>query len=143
VVAGESSQRVRPHFRGIDKTLCYQRLQRWSPALIQQTATERLLTADNQHCVSRMRAEFWRIMEQMADAVNVAPKGNVISGWQMQARDLMAEFRRKAFETALQMRIDSKRKVRGVSPDDALSRGLAFRGPLQRKIISALRMKSP
>jgi hypothetical protein len=31
----------------------------------------------------------------------------VISGSELQVRDLMADFRRKAFETAVQMRIDS------------------------------------
>jgi hypothetical protein len=46
-------------------------------------------------------------MERVADAVNAAPTGNVISGSEMQVRDLMAEFRRKAFEIAVQMRIDS------------------------------------
>ena len=68
---------------------------------------ERLLTMDEQAYVSRMQAECRRIMEQIAVAVNQAPTGNVISGSEMQVRDLMAELRRKAFETAVQMRIDS------------------------------------
>jgi len=68
---------------------------------------DRLLTMDKQEYVSRMQAECRRIMEQVADAVNAAPTGNVISGSEMQVRDLMGEFRRKAFETAVQMRIDS------------------------------------
>jgi hypothetical protein len=66
-----------------------------------------LLTMDKQQYVSRMQVECRRIMEQVADAVNAAPTGNVISGSEMQVRDLMAEFRRKAFEMAVQMRIDS------------------------------------
>jgi hypothetical protein len=68
---------------------------------------ERLLAMDKQEYVSRMQAECRRIMEQVADAVNAAPTGNVISGSEMQVRDLMAELRRKAFEMAVQMRIDS------------------------------------
>jgi len=68
---------------------------------------ERLLTMDKQEYVSRMQAECRRIMEQVADAVNAAPTGNVISGSEMQVRDLMAELRRKAFEMAVQMRVDS------------------------------------
>ncbi len=67
---------------------------------------DRLLTMDKQEYVSRMQAECRQIMEQIADAVNAAPTGNVISGSEMQVRDLMAELRRKAFETAVQMRID-------------------------------------
>src|SRR5271163_3467018 len=68
---------------------------------------DRLLTMDKQQYVSRMQVECRRIMEQVADAVNAAPTGNVISGSEMQVRDLMADLRRKAFETAVQMRIDS------------------------------------
>jgi hypothetical protein len=62
---------------------------------------------DKQAYVSRMQAECRRIMERIADEVNAAPTGNVISGSEMQVRDLMAELRRKAFEMAVQMRIDS------------------------------------
>lgn len=68
---------------------------------------ERLLTMDKQEYVSRMQAECRRIMEQVADAVNNAPTGNVINGSEMQVRELLAELRQKAFELAVQMRIDS------------------------------------
>lgn len=68
---------------------------------------ERLLMMDKQEYVSRMQAECRRIMEQVADAVNAAPTGNVISGSEMQVRDLMAELRHRAFEMAVQMRVDS------------------------------------
>jgi hypothetical protein len=68
---------------------------------------DRLLTMDKQEYVSRMQAECRQIMEQIADAVNAAPTGNVINGSEFQVRDLMAELRRKAFELAVQMRIDS------------------------------------
>jgi hypothetical protein len=68
---------------------------------------ERLLTMDKQGYLAAMQAEIRRIMEQVADAVNAAPTGNVISGSEMQVRDLMAELRCKAFEMAVQMRIDS------------------------------------
>jgi hypothetical protein len=75
--------------------------------LFQETAMDRLLTMDKQEYVLRMQAECRRIMERIADEVNAAPTGNVISGSEMQVRDLMAELRCKAFETAVQMRIDS------------------------------------
>jgi hypothetical protein len=68
---------------------------------------ERLLTMDRQEYVARMQAECRRIMEQVADTVNAARTGNVISGSEMQVRDLMAELRCKAFEMAVQMRVDS------------------------------------
>jgi len=68
---------------------------------------DRLLTMDKQQYVAQMQAECRRAMEQIADAVNAAPTGNVISGSEMQVRDLMAELRRTAFEMAVQMRVDS------------------------------------
>jgi hypothetical protein len=68
---------------------------------------DRLLTMDTDAFAARMQAEFLRVMKQVGEAVNAAPTGNVISGSEMQVRDLMAEFKRKAFETAVQMRIDS------------------------------------
>ncbi len=68
---------------------------------------DRLLSLDKQQFADRMQEECRRIMDQVADAVNAAPTGNVISGSEMAVRDLMDEFRRKAFEMALQLRIDS------------------------------------
>ncbi|HEY4329025.1 MAG TPA: hypothetical protein VGN88_04755 [Phycisphaerae bacterium] len=68
---------------------------------------ERLSTMDKAEYVRRMQAECRRVMEQIAEAVNSAPTGNVISGSEMQVRDLMEELRQKAFELSVQMRIDS------------------------------------
>ena len=68
---------------------------------------ERLLVVDKQQYVERMQMECRRIMEQVMEAVNNAPQGNVISGSEMQVRDLMGDLRRIAFETAVQARIDS------------------------------------
>ena len=72
---------------------------------------DRLLTMDKQDYVVRMQAQCRQVMEQIADAVNAAPTGNVINGSEMQVRDLMAELRRKAFEIAVQMRIDSTESI--------------------------------
>ena len=68
---------------------------------------DRLLNLDKQQFTARMREEFERLMVQVAEAVNAAPTGNVISGSEMAVRDLMDEFRRRTFESAVQMRIDS------------------------------------
>ena len=70
-------------------------------------AMERLLVVDKQEFADRMQAECRQIMESIMEAVNKAPTGNVISGSEMQVRDLMAELRQKVFQTAVQMRIDS------------------------------------
>ena len=68
---------------------------------------ERLLTVDKEQFVRQMQQEVRRVLEQVAEAVNNAPDGNVIGGSEMAVRDLMAELRRTAFQTALQMRIDA------------------------------------
>ena len=68
---------------------------------------DRLLAMDKQEYVSRMQAECRQILERVADAVNAAPTGNVISGSEMEVLDLMTELKRKAFEVAVQMRVDS------------------------------------
>jgi hypothetical protein len=68
---------------------------------------ERLLVVNKEEFSARMQVECRRIMESVMEAVNNAPTGNVISGSEMQVRDLMADLRRVAFETAVQMRIDS------------------------------------
>jgi len=54
-----------------------------------------------------MRAEFERAMDAVAKAVDDAPDGRWIRGSEEQVRDIMAEFRRVAFEKALQMKIDA------------------------------------
>ena len=68
---------------------------------------DRLLTMDKEQFVKRMQGEIRQILEQVADAVNNAPTGNVINGSEMAVRDAMGELRQRAFEKALQMRIDS------------------------------------
>src|SRR5580700_10881967 len=68
---------------------------------------DRLLTMDQEQFIARMQEEVRRTLEQVAAAVNGAADGNVISGSEMRVRDVMVALQRKAFETAVQMRIDS------------------------------------
>src|SRR3982750_1796919 len=77
---------------------------------------DRLLRRERNQVVAGREEESRRTMEQVADAVNDAPDGNVINGSEVRVRDVMAEFRRKAFEPAVQMRIDSP--APGFSPAD-------------------------
>lgn len=57
--------------------------------------------------IERMRGEFERIMTEVAQAVNDAPHGRVIVQSEEKVRDLLGEFRRKTFQTALQLRVDA------------------------------------
>jgi hypothetical protein len=68
---------------------------------------DRLLTMDKEQFIAEMREDALRMLGLVAEAVNNAPSGNVISGSEKTVRDLVAEFRQRAFEKAVQMRIDS------------------------------------
>lgn len=68
---------------------------------------DRLLTMDKEQFIAEMQAEVRRVLGEVADAVNHAPDGNVISGSEMQVREAMVELQRRVFEKAVQMRIDS------------------------------------
>ena len=54
-----------------------------------------------------MREMTQGMLREVAEAVNRAPDGAWINGSEMQVRDSLAVFRRKAYEKALQMRTDA------------------------------------
>jgi hypothetical protein len=57
--------------------------------------------------IAQMRAKMEAMLGQVADAVNDAPPGHIISGSEERVRDLFADLRQEAFEKALQMRVDA------------------------------------
>src|SRR5262245_41012614 len=57
--------------------------------------------------VNQMRETMEAMLGKVADAINEAPPGPIISGSEEQVRDLFAELRRQAFEMGLQMRVDA------------------------------------
>jgi hypothetical protein len=77
---------------------------------------DRLLQMDVEQYVAQMRAEMEQALRQVADAVNRAPQGNVISGSEIAVRDSMRQLARSAFEKAVQMRIDSTESSFSPSP---------------------------
>ena len=54
-----------------------------------------------------LRGRFEELCKGIADAVNQAPQGQVINHSEEKVRDLFAELRRQAFQTALQMKVDA------------------------------------
>jgi hypothetical protein len=54
-----------------------------------------------------MRREIEETLGKVADAVNQAPEGHVISASEEMVRELFAGLRQRAYETALQMRLDA------------------------------------
>jgi len=55
----------------------------------------------------QMKAEMEGYLASVIDAVNEAPDGAWIAGSEEQVRDLSADFRRRVFERAVQMRVDA------------------------------------
>lgn len=54
-----------------------------------------------------MRAEFEQVLQEVADAVDSAPKGRVIRDSEEKARDALDRFRKAAYEKAVQMKINA------------------------------------
>ena len=54
-----------------------------------------------------LRGQFEQLCQGIADAVNQAPPGQVINRSEEKVRDLFADFRRRAYQTALQMKVDA------------------------------------
>jgi len=57
--------------------------------------------------INQMRKKVEEALGRVADAINEAPPGQVISGSEEQVRDLFADLRQQAFEEGLQMRVDA------------------------------------
>lgn len=51
-----------------------------------------------------MDAEYQKLVQQVKDAVNLAPDGAVISGSEELVREATARFRQKVYEKAVQLR---------------------------------------
>ena len=77
--------------------------------------------------IQRMQIEFEQTMRRVADAVNQAPDGQWINGSEVQVLEALTEFRRKTFETALQMRVDEAEGAfspgRPANPQDQAEQG--------------------
>ncbi|HMB02134.1 MAG TPA: hypothetical protein VKP69_00160 [Isosphaeraceae bacterium] len=57
--------------------------------------------------IEQMREKMETMLGRVADAINEAPQGQIISGSEEQVRDLFADLRKEAFEKGLQMRVDA------------------------------------
>jgi hypothetical protein len=57
--------------------------------------------------VAAMQQQMQQYLRSVMQAVNSAADGQWLAGSEEQVRDLSAEFRRQAFEKAVQMRVDA------------------------------------
>jgi hypothetical protein len=70
----------------------------------------------------QLQQRFEQLCQQIADAVNQAPPGQVISASEERVRDLVADFRQHAYQAALQARLDAAQAAfppSGPPPDRA------------------------
>jgi hypothetical protein len=65
--------------------------------------------------MERMRSVTEKMLSEVMEAVNQAPDGAWINGSEMQVREVLAEYRRQAYEMALQMRVEAAEAA--FSPD--------------------------
>lgn len=65
--------------------------------------------------VAALREQFEQLCQGIVAAVNRAPTGQVIRHSEEPVRDLLADFRLQAFQTALQLKIDAAEAA--FSPD--------------------------
>ena len=57
--------------------------------------------------IKRMREKMEETLGRVADAINDAAPGQIVSGSEEQVRDLFADLRQHAFETGVQMRVNA------------------------------------
>src|SRR5512146_3234022 len=80
---------------------------------------ERLGRIKAEELMRRMRSAFEKTMAEVAAAVNQAPDGHWIDASEERCRDVLGEFRRMAYETAMQMRVEATEADPAFSPSAA------------------------
>ena len=73
--------------------------------------------------LEQLRGRFEQLCQDVAEAVNQAPAGQVINASEEKVRDLLADFRQATFEAAVQLRTDAAQAAFPPSgaPADGLS----------------------
>jgi hypothetical protein len=66
-----------------------------------------LPSLDAETLAAQLRDRFEELCRQVADAVNRAPAGQVLNRSEEPVRDLLADFRRAVYQTAVPLRIDA------------------------------------
>jgi hypothetical protein len=77
---------------------------------------DRLAKITKEELIRRMRSEFEKTMTEVTAAVNDAPDGHLIDASEERCRDVLGEFRRIAYETAVQMRVEATEADPSFSP---------------------------
>jgi len=70
-------------------------------------AMQRTPKMSREEFIAAMRKKVEEALGQVADAINEALPGQIISGSEEKVRDVFADLRQQAFEAGLQMRVDA------------------------------------
>ena len=57
--------------------------------------------------LGQLRGRFEKLCQDVADAVNQAPAGQVLNASDDKVRDLFADFRQATYQAAVQLRLDA------------------------------------
>lgn len=71
---------------------------------------DRLPPMSKEAFIEKMRSEVEKTLSEVAEAVNQAPAGQLITGSEEKVRDLMGELRRRVYQEAVQMRAEEGEK---------------------------------
>lgn len=82
---------------------------------------DRLAKIDRDELIRRLRSQFEQAITEVAQAVNDAPDGHLINASEERCRDVLGDFRRVAYETALQMRVQATEADPSFSPSESSS----------------------
>jgi hypothetical protein len=77
---------------------------------------DRLAQIDKDELIRQLRADFEKTITEVAQAVNAAADGHLIDGSEERCRDALGEFRRRAYEKAVQMRVETTETDPAFSP---------------------------
>ncbi len=91
---------------------------------------ERLSKINADELRRRMREAFEQTMDDVAQSINDARDGHLINDSEERCRDVLGEFRRLAYETAAQMRVEATEADPAFSPVDRVKHGVASRSIL-------------
>jgi hypothetical protein len=91
---------------------------------------DRHMPIEADELIRRMRLDFEKTMREVAQAVNDAPDGHWIDGSEEQVRDVLGEFRRKAYEQAVRMKVESVEASADFPPSKGVARASRRGGPL-------------
>jgi hypothetical protein len=78
--------------------------------------------------LDQLRGRFEQLCQNVADAVNAAPAGQVINGSEEKVRDLLADFRQATYQAAVQLRTDAAQAAFPPSAAPADGNALAEQG---------------